>query len=90
MTDIKLVMGEQALPCIKCGKQLPNFSPDTDNQPCGGTEFWTYGHYGSAVTDLSGTKHFVCVCDDCLRTALDLGHAAAVPLRGRPDDHGFY
>lgn len=59
--------------CIKCEKHLEDVTPD-DNQPYGGTEFTTYGHYGSRVTDLmNGTMHVINVCDDCIEAAKKRG-----------------
>lgn len=57
------------LPCIACGKTLPNVDMGGDpNQPYGGTEFRTYGHYGSTFWDsFDGTELVLNVCDDCLR-----------------------
>lgn len=61
--------------CIVCRKELPDLYLD-DNCPSGGSEFHTYGHYGSAVTDrMDGTAHVVNVCDDCLTAALSDGRA---------------
>lgn len=71
-------MGEYALPCIVCHADLKNFSPETDNQPLKGTEFTGGGDYGSAVTDVSGEKFFVNVCDDCILKALDEGRAGKI------------
>lgn len=56
------------LPCFKCGKTLPNVDHDQQNQPYGGTEFRTYGHYGSTFWDsFDGEELILNVCDDCLR-----------------------
>lgn len=56
------------LPCFKCGKTLPNVCPEFDeNQPYGGTEFRTYGHYGSTFwDDFHGEELVLNVCDKCL------------------------
>lgn len=66
-------MSEQAfLPCFKCGKTLPNALSEADNQPYGGTEFHTYGHYGSTFWDnFHGEELVLNVCDDCLREHTD-------------------
>lgn len=57
------------IPCICCGKALTNLDP-SGNQPTGGTEFTTVGHYGSAVSDfMDGTGLAVNVCDTCLQDA---------------------
>jgi hypothetical protein len=59
---------EAMLRCFKCGKTLPNVCHDEDNQPNGGTEFRTYGHYGSTFWDsFYGEELVLNVCDDCLR-----------------------
>ena len=74
---------EAMLPCFKCGKTLPNACHDEDNQPYGGTEFRTYGHYGSTFWDsFDGEELVLNVCDDCLR-----GHTGrlAQQKRYRPD-----
>lgn len=61
-------MSKQAmLPCFACGKQLDNVSHDEDNQPYAGTEFRTYGHYGSTFWDsFDGEELVLNICDDCL------------------------
>ena len=61
-------MSEDALPCFVCGKALKNVLPDSENQPDEGTEFRTYGHYGSTMWDsFSGEELILNVCDPCLR-----------------------
>jgi hypothetical protein len=56
------------LPCFKCGKDLKNVFPTSENQPDGGTEFRTLGHYGSTFWDsFDGEELILNVCDDCLR-----------------------
>lgn len=71
--------------CLKCDKELKNLMEGqpqgdvsrgrTGNQPSGGTEFLTYGHYGSRVTDTMGkTYHIINICDDCLEAAKKSGH----------------
>ena len=72
------------LPCFKCGKVLPNVCEDADNQPYGGTEFLTEGHYGSTFWDSFDCEELVLnVCDDCLRAHTDrLGQQKrALPIR---------
>lgn len=66
-------MSEKAyLPCFKCGKVLPNVFVDSDNQPYGGTEFRTEGHYGSTFWDsFDGEDLVLNICDDCLRAHTD-------------------
>ncbi len=75
MTDVK------CLPCFKCGKSLPHVfegvtrPPGLEaggNQPYGGTEFRTQGHYGSTFWDsLDGEELVLNICDDCLRAHID-------------------
>lgn len=62
-------MSEKAmLPCFVCGVELDNVSHDSTNQPYDGTEFQTYGHYGSTFWDsFGGEQLIVNICDDCLR-----------------------
>lgn len=56
------------LPCFKCGKTLINADEESQNQPREGTEFRTYGHYGSTCWDsVDGEELVLNVCDDCLR-----------------------
>lgn len=58
---------EAMLPCFACGKTLPNALADVDNQPSEGTEFRTYGHYGSTFWDsFDGEELVLNVCDECL------------------------
>lgn len=55
------------LPCFACGKTLRNMFDDAENQPDKGTEFRTYGHYGSTFWDsFDGEELVLTVCDDCL------------------------
>src|SRR5690606_14388202 len=59
---------EAMLPCFKCGKTLRNAFAEQENQPADGTEFRTYGHYGSTFWDsFDGEELVLNVCDDCLR-----------------------
>jgi hypothetical protein len=59
---------EAMLPCFVCGKTFQNAFPESDNQPYEGTEFRTYGHYGSTFWDsFDGEELVLNVCDDCLR-----------------------
>lgn len=56
------------LPCFKCGKELRNAFRQQDNQPSEGTEFRTYGHYGSTFWDsFNGEEIVINICDDCLK-----------------------
>lgn len=61
---------EAMLPCFTCGKILLNIWADQEdwNQPSEGTEFITYGHYGSTFWDsLDGEQLVLNICDNCLR-----------------------
>lgn len=62
-------MSENALlPCFSCGRTLSSAIPGEDNQPSEGTEFRTYGHYGSTFWDsFDGAALVLNVCDPCLR-----------------------
>lgn len=77
-------MSKLALPCIVCGKPLKNVFEESDNQPYCGTEFTSYGHYGSTIWDEmevvpdeddSGAplQLVVNICDTCVLRALDDG-----------------
>lgn len=60
------------LPCLVCGKTLRNAFSDQENQPEDGTEFRSYGHYGSSFWDsMHGEELVLNVCDDCLRRHAD-------------------
>lgn len=60
------------LPCLVCGKTLQNVFGDLENQPSDGTEFRTYGHYGSTFWDsMDGEELVLNVCDSCLRKHKD-------------------
>jgi hypothetical protein len=55
------------LPCLVCGTVLENVFPHCDNQPYAGTEFRTYGHYGSTFWDSFDNEALILtVCDACL------------------------
>lgn len=55
--------------CIVCRKPLVNID-DRGNQPSGGVEFTTYGHYGSAIFDpMDGSEIAINICDPCLSAA---------------------
>lgn len=63
-------MSEYALPCFVCATSLHNAFADVDNQPYGGTEFRTSGHYGSTFWDsFDGEELVLNICDDCLQAA---------------------
>jgi hypothetical protein len=56
------------LPCLLCGAVLENVVDSAENQPYGGTEFRTYGCYGSTFWDSFDNKELVLnICDLCLR-----------------------
>ena len=60
------------LPCFVCGTELTNVCEEQQNQPYAGTEFRTYGHYGSTFWDsFDGEELVLNVCDDCLRARTD-------------------
>ncbi len=55
------------LPCFACGKTLLNAFVESENQPQEGTEFRTYGHYGSTFWDsFDGEELVLNICDECL------------------------
>lgn len=55
--------------CLLCKNVLKNLD-EAGNQPSGGTEFTTHGHYGSAVSDfMDGTLLAINICDPCLEAA---------------------
>lgn len=59
------------VPCFCCGETLKNVVDvdDCPNQPSGGTEFYTYGHYGSTFWDSFDREALVLnICDRCLRS----------------------
>lgn len=66
-------MGKEAmLPCFVCAKVLQNVFGDLENQPSEGTEFRTYGAYGSTFWDsLDGEELVLNVCDECLAAHKD-------------------
>lgn len=78
-------MGREAmLPCFVCGTALPNVLPDSDNQPYGGTEFRTYGHYGSTFWDsFDGEELVLNVCDECLKKGAErlAQHKRYLPIK---------
>jgi hypothetical protein len=62
------VSKEAMLPCLVCGTVLQNSFEDAINQPEEGTEFSTYGHYGSTFWDsFNGEELVLNVCDACLQ-----------------------
>lgn len=63
---------EAMVPCFTCGTTLGNVAEEAVNQPDGGTEFRTYGHYGSTFWDsFDGEQIIVNICDECLREHTD-------------------
>jgi len=60
------------LPCFVCGTTLSNVFSAVENQPADGTEFRTYGAYGSTFWDsLDGEELVLNVCDECLTAHKD-------------------
>lgn len=53
--------------CFKCGKELESVFPDKF-QAYAGTQFVSYGHYGSTVFDPMNESEYIeiVICDDCL------------------------
>lgn len=82
-------MSRLSLPCLKCGKPLRNVDDSAENQPYGGTEFVSYGHYGSTIHDEapeaatggSPMALVVNVCDTCVLRAVE-----ADVIQSRSDD----
>lgn len=59
------------LPCIACGTVLDRVFDDPF-MPSDGTQFTTYGHYGSTFWDsFDGEELVLIVCDDCLKAHTD-------------------
>lgn len=70
------------LPCFTCGKVMLNAFPHSENQPQEGTEFRTYGAYGSTFWDsFDGEELVLNICDNCLRAGT---HRLAQHKRFRP------
>lgn len=65
---------KHALPCAICHRPLENIAGghgNNINQPNGGSEFLTQGHYGSCVTDhMDGSAYIINVCDTCMKDLL--------------------
>jgi len=57
------------LSCIRCDKELFPVMEEAENQPRDGTEFVSYGHYGSIFDPGDGTTIIINLCNDCLRVA---------------------
>ena len=66
-------MTEAMLPCLVCGETLRAvWEHDSESAPYAGTEFRTYGHYGSTFWDsFYGEELILTVCDDCLHERCD-------------------
>jgi hypothetical protein len=77
-------------PCIICSKQLETVDNTSDHvvdQPHGGTNFSTKGHYGSTVFDPSGGEHLsINICDECLKLKAAQGVITHVKERQRVVD----
>jgi len=54
--------------CIMCEVEVENWAGHEEcMHPLDGTQFRTYGHYGSAVFDpMDGSYADVCICNTCL------------------------
>lgn len=90
-----------ALPCICCGKQLPQDGPrlkprqarkgwTNGNHPSDGVECSTRGNYGSTVWDEACVSTKVLsfnVCDGCLTAAADKGR---IGVYDKKDTNAFY
>jgi hypothetical protein len=64
--------------CIVCHKPFDNIDED-GNQPSGGVEFTTGGHYGSTVFDpMDGSIIAINVCDGCLAEEMGAGNVLAI------------
>lgn len=84
-------MSRLALPCVKCGKPLVNVDETATNQPYGGTEFETLGHYGSTIHDEMGGDELgrrlvlvVNLCDTCILRAIRDGRIQSRGEGGEP------
>ena len=59
-------------PCIICGTPVECMEYDNEDDrrglhPMDGTEFFTYGHYGSTVFDpMNGSSMHIVICNTCL------------------------
>jgi hypothetical protein len=77
-------------PCIICSKQLETVDATSDHvvdQPHGGTNFSTKGHYGSTVFDPNGSEHLsINICDECLKLKAAQGVITHVKERQRVVD----
>ena len=66
--------------CVVCEKPLENID-HVLNQPSGGIEFVTEGHYGTTVFDpMDGSKLAVNICDPCLTRAIAAGNTITYPV----------
>lgn len=72
------LMDKTPIPCFVCGEELDNIAEP--NQPMGGTEFKTYGHYGSGVFDpMDGSRIIVNICNTCLLEGVHKQRVLRVP-----------
>lgn len=80
-------------PCIVCGKELATVNNTDDyiaNQPSGGTNFSSSGHYGSGVFDpMSREKLSINICDECLTTKAKAGAVTHITERKRIVDESI-
>lgn len=77
-------------PCLVCSKELETVDSTSDKvveQPSGGTNFSTRGHYGSTVFDpYSNELLSINICDDCLKLKARQGLITHVKERHRVVD----
>ena len=72
MTELTIPNLALQLPCIICAQELePVMSGNDTNQPDGGTNFTSPGHYGSAYDLMNGNQKLtINICDECLSKAV--------------------
>jgi len=82
------------LNCIVCEVDVENWDeayPEGNAQvhPIGGTQFRTYGHYGSTVFDPMDASYLdIAICDDCLKARMKHTHKGANENRKKEIDDG--
>lgn len=80
-------------PCIVCSKELLTVntsSSHVENQPSGGTNFTSRGHYGSTVFDPDGRESIsINICDECLRSKAQEGFVTHIKERKRIVDESI-
>lgn len=66
-----------SLPCFCCGEELVNLD-HRGNQPMGGLEMTSPGHYGCSVFDpMNATCLVINICDQCLIKNMDRAKVAS-------------